>query len=363
MKKQQWLVLCLILMSTFVFATRQTPDHLIVGNDSLKLHVGWGHPSPLQTYFRQNKDIKNPFRMISTANYRGHIATWNIENSRFYLIGLDVDGTKHKPTDFSIKSENSGFSNEKRVFADWFTGVIECRKINKDWSVPYTVYYYVKQGIVEREAKITNKELERLQEFTAKDTTNTELLSKYSMLYLNQSYISFYFRLYEREMVADKGKKGQLLGKEERSLVLDNYKSDYSDWPFNWESETYVGAPNGSYVIEDGKLLLESLELLSGLSFDGPEKSELNIKEFFKGKEFYKDKLFANWVSGVFIINFGKEEKGEFGMMRFKVKSSSIYKIENGVVKESYELPKNKKGLENIENDRLKDLVKEFQNQ
>ena len=100
------------------------------------------------------------------------------------------------------------------------------------------MYYYVKQGIVEREAKITNKELERLQEFTAKDTTNTELLSKYSMLYLNQSYISFYFRLYEREMVAVKGKKGQLLGKEERSLVLDNYKSDYSDWPFNWESET-----------------------------------------------------------------------------------------------------------------------------
>ena len=159
MKKRILLALCLVLMSTFVFATEQTPDKLIVKKEELSLSVGWGHPSPLQTYFRQNRDIKNPFRMISTANYRGHIATWKIENSRFYLVGLDVNGKKHKPTDFGIKSENSGLSNEKRVFADWFTGVIECRKINKDWNVSYTVYYYVKKGIVERESQITNKEL------------------------------------------------------------------------------------------------------------------------------------------------------------------------------------------------------------
>lgn len=50
-------------------ATEQQSDILFYNNEKLTIDIGWGHPSPLQTYYQQN-GLNYPFRMLSTANYR-----------------------------------------------------------------------------------------------------------------------------------------------------------------------------------------------------------------------------------------------------------------------------------------------------
>jgi len=67
----------LIINSILLNATEQVPDYLHFKGLKLTLSTGWGHPSPLQTYYSQN-NIDYPFTMLSTANYRGHVAIWEI---------------------------------------------------------------------------------------------------------------------------------------------------------------------------------------------------------------------------------------------------------------------------------------------
>ena len=70
-------------------ATEQYPDIIEYGKKKYELYVDWGHPSPLQTlYIRTNTE--SPFKGYSTANYRGHIATWRIRDGKLYLVSVNT---------------------------------------------------------------------------------------------------------------------------------------------------------------------------------------------------------------------------------------------------------------------------------
>jgi len=69
-------------------ATEQYPDIIEYDKKKYELYVDWGHPSPLQTlYIRTNTE--SPFKGYSTANYRGHIATWRIRDGKLYLVSVN----------------------------------------------------------------------------------------------------------------------------------------------------------------------------------------------------------------------------------------------------------------------------------
>ena len=93
--KQKITILFIILAIFMVraFSTEQEPDILNFQEQKLRLQTGWGDPSPLETYFLQNNK-KSPFRMLSSANYRGFIATWKIENDKLYLTYIDNEKSK-----------------------------------------------------------------------------------------------------------------------------------------------------------------------------------------------------------------------------------------------------------------------------
>jgi hypothetical protein len=85
-------LIAIILTMTFlsnVAATGQAPDKLIDDNKIFELFS-----NPLEDYYRIEKD-RPAFKpsantMASTGNWRGYVATWEIENDVLYLRGIEA---------------------------------------------------------------------------------------------------------------------------------------------------------------------------------------------------------------------------------------------------------------------------------
>lgn len=101
--KKTILILTILVITNLIHATEQVPDYLYYKNKKLTLDTGWGHPSPLQTYYYQNY-IDYPFAMLSTANYRGHVAIWEIKNDKLFLKEIRINQDTFKPEKYNVKS-------------------------------------------------------------------------------------------------------------------------------------------------------------------------------------------------------------------------------------------------------------------
>ena len=319
-------------------ATEQQPDILFYDNEKLTINIGWGHPSPLETYFRQN-DLKYPFKMLHTANYRGHIATWKIIDDKFFLSNIAIEDDDYKPAKFNVESSDKSLSDNNQVFADWFSGVLVSQKRNKKnyWKTEYSVYIYVKNGVVQKSEKITEKDFKKIENLTQKDTTDTNLMSKYSILYLNQSYISYYFRLHDNEAIEIDNNVGYLKGTNDYSVILEQYENSHLDWPYNWENFEINGAPNGTWKVIDDRLYLTDIHLNQGLNFDGPERLQLKLSEVFPSKS-NNSKVLADWTNGIYLASFGEEVADELmpELKNFKVNEYIIMRIESGNIVEKH---------------------------
>lgn len=111
----------LVLFSVTVFATEQTPDVLIYKSDTIFIET-----YPFENLMNSDSLIRKRIfgdsdeYCISSGCWRGHVATWIIENDSLFLIDL-IDGCEENK--FILQDV---FNKEKvinnKVFADWFTG-------------------------------------------------------------------------------------------------------------------------------------------------------------------------------------------------------------------------------------------------
>ncbi|MEA3211922.1 MAG: hypothetical protein QOE70_4979 [Chthoniobacter sp.] len=96
------------------------------------METHWLFPSPLEAYYRSNPSEAAPFKSSSTANYRGHVATWEIADNRLFLVDLverirpDADAA---PKASTLKGEPllrklfpKVIDEKGKVFASWFNG-------------------------------------------------------------------------------------------------------------------------------------------------------------------------------------------------------------------------------------------------
>ncbi|WP_143093356.1 hypothetical protein [Halpernia frigidisoli] len=106
-------ILFISLFFLKIFATSQEPDKIKIKGIEYSLLN-----NPLEKYLSENKIIDEKlydlgtsidgYRNISTGNYRGYIATYEIKNSKLYLI------------DLVIPDPNSNFEKEISVFDKLF---------------------------------------------------------------------------------------------------------------------------------------------------------------------------------------------------------------------------------------------------
>lgn len=357
-------IIALIINIGLLFATEQEPDVLYYNGIKLSLSTGWGHPSPLETYYSQNK-IEYPFTMLSTANYRGHVAVWEISDEKLFLKEIHIEKAKITPEEFNVKSQLDSLSSKDKVFADWFTGVIIGQERNKknNWEVEKSFYFYVKYGEIINTQELTKKDFRLIEKISEKDTSNHDLMAKYSMLYLNNNYISYYFRLHENDTIIIDTKGGYLNGNSGLSPLLLYFENDHMKWPYNWENFEKSGAPFCTWNINNDSLLLTNIELHTGTDFFSIDKHSVDLIDVFPDR-LIGDKVFGDWVSGIFVIRHGAnvEDKLIPGYFEFKASEFTYIRLKDGIVLEKYTVPADF-DIENIASDTdegLKKIINEF---
>ena len=340
------MLILILAISKTAIATMQEPDILRYSNLKLSLSTGWGHPSPLETYYYQNS-IDYPFSMLSTANYRGHVAVWKIYKDKLYLTEIRIDKSfepqnfkVYKPQDFDVRSMSSPPLKDDEVFADWFSGILEC---HTGYKIGHTKYYYfhVRNGLVIGHEIVTQQDQQKIRNTSNKKDLSDELKSKLKMLTLNENYIAYYYRLHEEDTIKHK-QKIDLLGTGSKGLspILAFYDNNHLKWPYNWENMEKSGAPHCKWLIKDNKLYLTSVELYSGLKFDSVDKEKIELTTLFKEKA-QNGVVYADWVSGVYLIK--PESESIFGdaskQKDNKSMESTIVRIKDGLLIESFTVP------------------------
>ncbi|MBI6115998.1 hypothetical protein [Salegentibacter maritimus] len=77
---------------------------------------------PLKPFLKKHPHLR--FEPPNTACWRGYFGTWELENDKLYLIDFEGD---LEDLDGNIATRNLKdlFPGQKKVFADWFTGLIK----------------------------------------------------------------------------------------------------------------------------------------------------------------------------------------------------------------------------------------------
>lgn len=333
------LILLIVLLAQPIVsqATDQTPDFLNFGNLSLHLQTGWGHPSPLQTYFHQNK-IAYPFRALSTDNYRGHVATWTIANGKMYLQRVTVSDKRGEQHFFKVDIQSTDSDSATMIFAGWFSGVIECLQYEGtgvfDIGVVGRHYFQVERGLVLSRAFVSNDLRRKLNESLMDSSSEVAHARLHINLY--DRYVAYYYRLTNSDSVNYAGRKF-LLTKSywHLSPVMSFYNDDHLKWRYNWKNE-YSGAANCTWTLVGDSLHLSTMKLHRGLSFDSIDVRPIQLSSLFPGHS-DETKVFAYWATGIYRLVSGYYPVND-SLKEFQATSYIFLRTENGVVKEKYEI-------------------------
>lgn len=346
-------ILVLLAVPAMARATEQQPDILLYDGLEMSLSTGWGHPSPLETYYYQSS-FEYPFEGHATNNYRGHVAVWKIDAGKFYLSKIHIEDyvrdpngryehvvDSYEPNEYGVKAKSCPPSENGDVLADWFSGILDCYGFTDG---AYTSYlFHIRDGNVVDAETVTTQEYEVLYS-SPPATWNDELRSKARMLVLNENYITYYFRLGENDAIEYEGQACRLDTSYERlSPIFGLYDNEHLNWPYNWESTEKSGAPHCQWLIADERLYLTGMELYSGLSFYSIDTETLDLSALFPDRVM-DGVIDANWVNGVYLIKHGhvtEEYAGWPGytFTVFNVTEFTYARIEEGRLMESYTVP------------------------
>jgi hypothetical protein len=117
MKKIIPVSLIIIFTGSILYSTAQFPDIIIYNGKEYALMS-----NPLESYFGTNHPRpKNLFKFSCTANWRGYIAKWKIDNGKLYLMKVMSGDCSANPAEIDVSSI---FLQKLPVEATWFNGIL-----------------------------------------------------------------------------------------------------------------------------------------------------------------------------------------------------------------------------------------------
>lgn len=143
------IILCLIFFTLplSVYATRQSSDIVIYEGEKYYFYYESDSPDfPLEAYFKNTGKERPKFRRkkptpkgmevcLSTNNWRGYIATWEISENQLFLKEIDSFIEDEKVTLEKLFKEKV---QDARVLASWFSGKIKI-SINKETYLVFEI--------------------------------------------------------------------------------------------------------------------------------------------------------------------------------------------------------------------------------
>ena len=107
-----------LMISVSIYATAQYPDKIIYNGIEYDLFV-----NPLEAYLSINPDKRPRSNLISSALWRGYIATFEIVNSELYLKDIKIStGDMQKTEWVSVLPEF--LDGQPNLKIDWFSGLL-----------------------------------------------------------------------------------------------------------------------------------------------------------------------------------------------------------------------------------------------
>lgn len=112
-----------VFLALSTLATAQYPDKIIYNGKEYNLYS-----NPLETYFKDHADKRPKGGIMSTALWRGYVATFEIRSNQLFLKDIEIeywDSTHPKNTDTKWKSVLSEvFPDQQPIKIDWISGLL-----------------------------------------------------------------------------------------------------------------------------------------------------------------------------------------------------------------------------------------------
>jgi hypothetical protein len=118
------LALLLLVLSDPAAATAQAPDYVIVDGERIALHT-----NPLSKWLEQHPGAMPEPKFVSTGNWRGYVATFEVAGDRLWLRHVEVrepgpDDAEGRPTWVKTDLLRTLFPGDAPVAADWYSGAL-----------------------------------------------------------------------------------------------------------------------------------------------------------------------------------------------------------------------------------------------
>lgn len=124
MRKAITILAIILSVAISTSATSQDPDVIIYKGMTYKLYA-----NPLESFFKNKKDRPKFFvspGKITSGNWRGYVATWEIEDGFLYLLKIDSWICRNQNSSHCRKVNLKSLFGRKyrggKVRADWFSG-------------------------------------------------------------------------------------------------------------------------------------------------------------------------------------------------------------------------------------------------
>ncbi len=154
-----------------VFATAQYSDKIVYKGKEFNLNS-----NPLESYFDKYPAKRPKDGVMSTALWRGYVATFEIRDNQLFLKDIEIklrDTINKADNNFIWKSVISEvFPDQKNIKIDWFTGLLILphgeivNYVHMGYGSTYEQYTLmeVDQGDLKKEKQFNNKEYDEFKE-------------------------------------------------------------------------------------------------------------------------------------------------------------------------------------------------------
>lgn len=115
-------MVCLAMaIAPVVKATAQLSDRLIVEGKEFALNT-----NPLEGELKKKQWTPPAHAQISSANWRGYLATWEIKDGKLFLKDVTIAVSNPEDEHGAISKSITGdlYPGAAEVFADWYTGAL-----------------------------------------------------------------------------------------------------------------------------------------------------------------------------------------------------------------------------------------------
>jgi hypothetical protein len=161
-----FLLVVLMLSPLIAFSTAQRGDILVLKGKKYSIFT-----NPLRPFLDRNPGRLPESNIISTSNWRGYVATWEVKNDRLVLTDVGMLQSVGKPNEVSPSTEIRSvmakmFPDQNEVLADWFTGNIIIPDgelvsyVHMGYASTYSKYIIlqIKNGVITRNWTSENAE-------------------------------------------------------------------------------------------------------------------------------------------------------------------------------------------------------------